>query len=85
MRFISFVVGICTTLLVGGIYYLYTRTVRRITGNTESIRELERAGQEDNRRLKGDSKSLEENNRTASALIQKAKGILDSGKHTNSN
>ena len=75
---IGYVSGIISTLLCICGCYIYKRAVRRTSADSESIAATEQ-------RQSDVCKRLDSNERTASKLIQKAKDILDSGKHTSSN
>lgn len=75
---IGYVSGIISTLLCICGCYIYRRAVRRTSADSESIAATEQ-------RQSDVCKRLDSNERTASKLIQKAKDILDSGKHTSSN
>ena len=75
---IGYVSGIISTLLCICGCYIYRRAVRRTSADGESITATEQ-------RQSDVCKRLDSNERTASKLIQKAKDILDSGKHTSSN
>lgn len=75
---VGYVTGIISALLCACGCYIYRRAIRRTSADVGTI-----AGTE--QRQSSDCERLNSNERTAAELIQKAKDILDSGKHTNNN
>lgn len=73
---VGYITGIISALLCACGCYIYRRAVRRTSADVGTI-----AGAEQRQSKYCDQ--LATNERTASELIQKAKDILDSGKHTN--
>lgn len=72
--FIGYISGAITTSIIICGCYFYRRSVQRTVPDGGTVGTTEQRQREVNQRLEG-------NIRTATELIQKAKNILDSGKH----
>lgn len=76
MFVIGYLFGVITTITCFIGCYIYRRRIRKSSANPGEIRSTER-------RQSDACGKLAENERTAAELIQKAKNILNSGKHIN--